>query len=231
VVRRPRVAILATGDEISLPGEAVGPGGIVNSNSAMLASFVAACGGETVVLPVAGDDAAAITAAVEAARGADMLVTTGGASVGAHDLLQAGLAGQGFALEFWKIAMRPGKPMIFGWTGGMPVLGLPGNPVSAYVCATLFLAPALAVLAGLAGTAPVFETATLQGALPANDMREDYLRAVLSWQEGRWVASPFARQDSAMLVPLARADALVRRPPFQPALADGAEVEIIRLGL
>lgn len=229
VARRPRVAILATGDEISLPGEAVGPGGIVNSNSSMLAAFVTACGGEALILPAAGDDAAAIAAAAAGARGAELLVTTGGASVGAHDLVQAGLTLQGFALDFWKIAMRPGKPLIFGHVGAMPVLGLPGNPASAYVCAVLFLGPAMAAMAGLAETAPVFETARLQGNLPANDMREDYLRATLGWQDGGWVAAPFARQDSAMLTPLAKADALLRRPPLQPALAEGAEIEIIRL--
>jgi molybdopterin molybdotransferase len=229
--RRPRVAILATGDEISLPGEAVGHGGIVNSNSTMLAAFVAACGGEVLLLPAAGDDAAAIAAAAEAARGADFLVTTGGASVGAHDLMQAGLERQGFALDFWKIAMRPGKPLIFGHVGAMPVLGLPGNPVSAYVCATLFLAPALAVMAGLPAAAPVLEPARFKGSLPANDLREDYLRATLEWRGGGWVVAPFARQDSAMLSPLAKADALLRRPPFQAALVDGSDVEIIRLAL
>jgi molybdopterin molybdotransferase len=231
IFRRPRVAILATGDEISLPGEAVGPGGIFNSNSVMLAAFVEACGGEAVVLPAAGDDVTAIAAAAEAARGADLLVTTGGASIGAHDLVQSGLARQGFALDFWKIAMRPGKPLIFGRIGAMPVLGLPGNPVSAYVCATLFLKPALAVMAGHAETAPVFEMARLSGSLRANDMREDYLRANLSWQNGGLVAAAFEKQDSAMLRPLANADALIRRPPFQEALADGDAVEIIRLSL
>jgi molybdopterin molybdotransferase len=145
--------------------------------------------------------------------------------------VQEGLGRQGFALDFWKIAMRPGKPLIFGHVGAMPVLGLPGNPVSAYVCAVLFLAPALASMAGLTGAAPVFEPARLRGSLPANDVREDYLRATLEWRAGGWVAAPFARQDSAMLKPLARADALLRRPPFQAALADGAEIEIIRLAL
>jgi molybdopterin molybdotransferase len=231
VVRRPRIAVLATGDEISLPGEPIGRGGIVNSNSAMLAAFVTASGGEALVLPAAGDDAAAIAVAAEAARGADLLVTTGGASVGAHDQVQAGLARHGFALDFWKIAMRPGKPLIFGHAGDMPVLGLPGNPVSSYVCAVLFLGPAMAAMAGLPVTAPVFERARLQGSLPANDQREDYLRATLDWRDGGWAADPFARQDSAMLAPLARADALLRRPPFQGALADGDEVEIIRLAL
>lgn len=231
VFRRPRVAILATGDEISLPGEALGPGGIVNSNSAMLASLVTAYGGEALVLPAAGDDAGAIAAAVAAARGADLLVTSGGASVGTHDLVQAGLAQHEFTLDFWKIAMRPGKPLIFGHAGALPVLGLPGNPVSAYVCGVLFLGPALGVLAGLPAAGPVFEQVRLQGSLGPNDVREDYLRARLHRREDGWVAEPFARQDSAMLTPLAQADALVRRPPFQPALGDGDVVEIIRLSL
>ena len=231
VFRRPRVAILATGDEISLPGEALEAGGIVNSNSTMLAALVSAYGGEAFVLPAAGDDAAAIAAAADSARGADLLVTTGGASVGVHDLVQAGLGRQGFALDFWKIAMRPGKPLIFGRIGDMPVLGLPGNPVSAYVCAVLYLGPALAVLAGHAAAGPVFEAARLQGSLGPNDVREDYLRARLHRRDGGWVVEPFVRQDSAMLTPLAASGALLRRPPFQPALADGDVVEIIRLGL
>jgi molybdopterin molybdotransferase len=230
VMRRPRVAILATGDEISLPGEPVGAGGVVNSNSAMLSAFVTACGGEVLLLPAAGDDAAAIAASAEAAIGADLLVTTGGASVGKHDLVQAGLAKQGFALDFWKIAMRPGKPLIFGRSGNLPVLGLPGNPVSAYVCAVLFLGPALAAMVGLAA-APVFETARLRGSLPANDAREDYMRASLNWRDGGWVVAPFARQDSAMLTPLVQADALLRRPALQEALEDGAAVEVLRLDL
>ena len=229
VFRRPRIAILATGDEISLPGEPVGPGGIVNSNAAMLAALVAANGGDPIVLPIARDDAASIAAGAEAARGADMLVTTGGASVGTHDLVQTGLAQRGFALDFWKIAMRPGKPLIFGHTGAMPVLGLPGNPVSAYVCATLFLIPALAAMSGLPGTAPLMEQARLSGSLPQNDAREDFLRATLKVEEGGLVVATLTGQDSGMLSPLAKADALLRRPPFQEALSSGAPVEIIRL--
>jgi molybdopterin molybdotransferase len=229
VARKPRVAILATGDEISLPGEVPGPGGIVNSNAAMLAAFVASHGGEAMVLAAAGDDAAAIAAGAQAARGADLLVTSGGASVGAHDLVQAGLGSKGFALDFWKIAMRPGKPLIFGRIGALPVLGLPGNPVSSFVCAELFLGPALAAMMGVAVVAPVFETVRLRGSLTENDQREDFLRARLEVQNGEVFAEPFARQDSAMLRPLAQAQALIRRLPFAAAVADGAAVEIIRL--
>jgi molybdopterin molybdotransferase len=225
VYRRPRVAILATGDEISLPGEAIGPGGIVSSNAHALAAFVAQTGGEAVVLPIAADSLAAMAAGADAAKGADLLVTTGGVSVGDHDLVRAGLAARGLALDFWKIAMRPGKPLIFGRLSGMPVLGLPGNPVSAFVCALLFLGPAIARLSGLPGVAPAVEWAVLGAALKPNDQREDYVRADLA--DG--VVTPFAKQDSGMLKTLARATALIKRPAFDPARAVGDAVEVIRL--
>jgi molybdopterin molybdotransferase len=231
VYRRPRIAILSTGDEISLPGEPIGPGGIVNSNAVMLAAFATTCGADPIILPIASDDPASIAAGATAARGADLLITTGGASVGAHDLVQAGLAQHGFVLDFWKIAMRPGKPLIFGHVGGMPVLGLPGNPVSAFVCAVLFLAPAIAAMTGLPDTAPVLEQARLAGSLPENDSREDYLRARLQTAEDGLIVATLTGQDSGMLTPLAKANALLRRPPFQEALAPGALVEIIRLTL
>jgi molybdopterin molybdotransferase len=230
VYRRPRVAILATGDEIHLPGEKIADGGIVSSNTHLLAGLVRAAGAEPCVLPVAADSAAAIGAAAISARGADLLVTTGGASVGDHDLVQAGLSGQGFALDFWKIAMRPGKPMIFGRLGDMPVLGLPGNPVSACVCGMLFMMPAIAKLGGLTQEEPQTVAATLGAAVRANDHRADFLRATLSnGPDGGLVATPFARQDSAMQSVLARAGALVLRAPHAPALTEGAPVRIIRL--
>jgi molybdopterin molybdotransferase len=159
----------------------------------------------------------------------DMLVTTGGASVGDHDLVQRGLATHGFELDFWKIAMRPGKPMIFGNLHGMPVLGLPGNPVSAFVCAILFLLPALGKLSG-ADEDLATDTALLGAAARANDHRADHLRATLSRDSaGRLVATPDARQDSALLRVLAGAGALVLRPPFAPAADAGTVVDIIRL--
>jgi molybdopterin molybdotransferase len=230
VFRRPRIAILATGDEISLPGEAVGPGGIVSSNAHMLAALVKAAGGEPVVLPIAGDDLAAIAAGADAARKADMLVTTGGASVGDHDLVHAGLAARGLVLDFWKIAMRPGKPLMFGGLAGLPMLGLPGNPVSAFVCALLFLKPAIERLGGLAGDAPGTETVRLGTALQENDQREDYIRARLHLEADGWVATPFPVQDSGMLLTLAGADALIKRLAHDAARPAGAAVEIIRLG-
>jgi molybdopterin molybdotransferase len=230
VHRRPRVAILATGDEIALPGEPIPPGGIVSSNAHALAAFVRARGGEPIVLPIALDTQAAIAAGADAARGADMLVTTGGASVGAHDLVQAGLAQRGLRLDFWKIAMRPGKPLMFGAVGALPVLGLPGNPVSAMVCAMLFLWPALARLSGLPGDPPPRTRARLAAALPANDHRADHLRATLApAEDGSLLATAFGRQDSALLRLLASADALILRAPHAPAAAAGDSVEVIRL--
>jgi molybdopterin molybdotransferase len=230
VHRRPRVAILATGDEIAMPGEPIPPGGIVSSNSHALAALVRAAGGEPMVLPVARDEHAAISAVADALSGVDLLVTTGGASVGDHDLVIAALKARGLTLDFWQIAMRPGKPLLFGQLGATPVVGLPGNPVSAMVCAILFLLPALARLSGLPAGAPPVSTAVLGAAVKANDKRADHLRASISTDEsGRVVVVPFPVQDSAMLRRLANADALVLRAPHAPALPEGAEVGIIRL--
>jgi len=229
VHRRPRIAILATGDEISLPGEAIGPGGIVSSNAHALAAFCAASGADPTILPIARDDLTAIAEGADAARGADLLITTGGASVGDHDLVQAGLASRGLNLEFWKIAMRPGKPLMFGALGAMPMLGLPGNPVSAFVCALLFLRPAIDRLLGLPGDAPATEPARLTTPLKPNDQREDYVRATLTRDDSGWRATPFPLQDSGMLRTLAHATALIQRPPHDSAHPEGAEVKIIRL--
>lgn len=230
VRRRPRIAILATGDEIALPGEPIPPGGIVSSNAHALAALVRATGGEPLVLPIAPDELEAIASASDAARGADMLVTTGGASVGDHDLIQPALAARGMQLDFWKIAMRPGKPLLHGHVRGLPVLGLPGNPVSAMVCAVLFLLPALAKMLGQPPEPPPTDRAVLGTGLPANDHRADHLRATLRMRpDGMAVATPFARQDSAMLRLLTQAEALILRAPHAPALAEGADVEVIRL--
>jgi molybdopterin molybdotransferase len=229
VHRRPRIAILSTGDEISLPGEPIGPGGIVSSNAHALAAFITAAGAEPMVLPIATDDLAAIAAGADAAQGADMLVTTGGASVGDHDLVQAGLAARGLQLDFWKIAMRPGKPLMFGRLGAMPMLGLPGNPVSAFVCALLFLRPAIERLSGAATDVLPFESARLGAAMKANDQREDYVRARLSRDHDGWIVTPFPVQDSGMLRTLALADALILRKPHAPAADAGQSVQILRL--
>jgi molybdopterin molybdotransferase len=230
VHRRPRIAILATGDEICLPGDKIPAGGIVSSNAHALAAYVTECGGEATILPIAGDTLPAIAAGAAGAAGADLLVTTGGASVGAYDLIQESLGQAGLALDFWKIAMRPGKPLMFGAIGALPLLGLPGNPVSAFVCALLFMRPAIDVLSGLPGGAPATEPARLAKAMKQNDQREDYVRATLSRDETGLIVTPFAVQDSGMLKTLAHASALIQRPAHDPALEAGATVRIIRLG-
>jgi molybdopterin molybdotransferase len=230
VHRRPRVALLATGDEIAMPGEPIPAGGIVSSNAHALAALVRAGGGEPVVLPIARDTKEAIAEVADAVQGCDLLVTTGGASVGDHDLVVAGLQTRGLQVDFWKIAMRPGKPLLFGQMGAVPVLGLPGNPVSALVCAVLFLVPALARLSGLPPAPPPTEDAITGTPLPANDHRADHLRATLERDAAdRLVATAFRVQDSAMLRRLAQADALILRAPHAPALEAGAPVRVIRL--
>ena len=230
VHRRPRVAILATGDEIAMPGEPIPTGGIVSSNSHALAALVRAVGGDPTVLPIAKDTTEAIAAVADQVAGFDLLVTTGGASVGDHDLVISGLQTRGLIVDFWQIAMRPGKPLLFGQMGAVPVLGLPGNPVSAMVCAALFLLPALALMQGLPAGPPPTTTAVLGVAVRENDRRADHLRAtVTSDEQGRLVVTPFPVQDSAMLRRLALADALVLRAPHAPALPAGAEVTVIRL--
>ncbi len=187
-------------------------------------------GGEPTVRPVAGDDRAALAAAAAAARGCDLLLTTGGASVGDHDLVRQAFQEQGLALDFWKVAMRPGKPLLHGWMQGLPLIGLPGNPVSALVTAILFAIPAVERLSGLPGDPPPVERASAGVALAANDVRADYLRARLERRpDGTLVASALPRQDSSMLRALAQADCLIVRPPHAPAAAAGAAVSIIRL--
>jgi molybdopterin molybdotransferase len=230
VHRRPRVAILATGDEIAMPGDPIPPGGIVSSNSHALAALVRAGGGEAVILPVAKDTQEAVAAVADSLQGMDLLVTTGGASVGDHDLVISGLQTRGLVVDFWQIAMRPGKPLLFGRLGPVPVLGLPGNPVSAMVCSILFLVPALARMSGLPAAPPPTTRAILGAAVKQNDQRADHLRATISdTAAGELVVTPFPVQDSAMLRRLALADALILRAPHAPSLPEGAEISIIRL--
>lgn len=228
VHRKPRVAILATGDEIVMPGDPLGPNQIVSSNSLTLASTVAACGGDPILLGIAPDDRDALAAMAEGARGADMLITTGGASVGDHDLVQSVLGDLGMELDFWRIAMRPGKPLIFGKIGDTPVLGLPGNPVSTVVCSLIFMLPALEKMLGVASDNRPRLAAKLKTPLGKNDQREDYLRARLEHDDsGSLLAVPFGKQDSSMLSRMARADCLIMRAPFAPAAAAGDIVEYL----
>src|SRR5271170_5966740 len=228
VHRRPRVAILSTGDEIVMPGDPIGPHQIVSSNALALAAFVTACGGIPILVGNAPDDPDALRRIAAAAKGVDLFVTTGGVSVGEHDLVRAVLSEDGLDIDFWEIAMRPGKPLMFGHYRDTPMLGLPGNPVSTLVCSLLFLKPAIDRLSGLPEAAEPPATARLGVAVRQNDRRQDYLRArLVRAADGVFEAVPFEVQDSSMMRPLAASDCLVMRPPHAPALPAGSEVPII----
>jgi len=228
VRRRPRIAILATGDEIVMPGEPIGPNQIVSSNALALAGLVESCGGEASNLGIARDERASLEALAAGAEGADLLVTSGGASVGERDLVRQVLGDRGLELNFWKIAMRPGKPLMFGRMGRTAMLGLPGNPVSSLVCGLLFLRPAIERLLGLDRPPHPLQTAQLGADLPTNDGRQDYLRATLSRDEaGHAIATAFGTQDSSMLATLAHSDCLILRAPHAPALSAGSLVQIL----
>jgi molybdopterin molybdotransferase len=232
VRRRPKVALLATGDELVMPGQTPGPGQIVYSNGYALRALARAEGAEIIDLGIAADTLEATTSGVRRAHdlGADVLITTGGASVGDHDLVKKALAAEGVAMAFWRIAMRPGKPLMHGRLGAMRVIGLPGNPVSSYVCAYLFLVPLIRKLCGRLTVHHATESALLGRAVAANDQREDYLRAHLATREdGAVIVTPVNQQDSSLLGNLAAAQALLIRPPFAPAADAGTACDILRL--
>ncbi len=230
VRRRPRIAVMATGDEIVMPGDPVGPHQIVSSNGLALSAFVTARGGVPINLGIAADTPEALRTMAAGAKGADLLVTTGGASVGEHDLVQSALGEAGLEVAFWKVAMRPGKPLIFGRLAETPLLGLPGNPVSSMVCAILYLGPIMDRMLGVERKDEPPATAVLGADLGENDLRQDYLRARLSRnQEGELVAAPFDVQDSSMFFYLVRSDCLIVRPPHAPPAKAGERVEIILL--
>lgn len=227
VHRKPRIAFAATGDELAMPGDPLAAGGIVSANGPALAAYIVCFGGAPVDLGIARDDEASLRSVLEGCRGADLLVTTGGASVGDHDLVRKVIGRDGLELGFYRVAMRPGKPLIFGRLGATPVLGLPGNPVSVGVTALLFLKPAMDVMLSASGSV-ARETALLGADLAANDERQDYLRAHLSRNDdGEPVATPFSRQDSSMLGLFAQAECLIVRPPHSPAATKGSRVPIL----
>ncbi len=232
VHRRPRVAILATGDELVAPGGPLAPGQIIFSNVFALAALIRSEGADAIDLGVARDTLESTAIGIRRARdlGVDILLTTGGASVGDHDLVQDALEAEGVAMAFWKIALRPGKPMMHGRLGTMRVLGVPGNPVSSYICAYLFLVPLIRALSGRTDIDHAFEHAVLGHALPANDKRQDYLRArTQTGPDGVAVAISVGAQDSSLVANLATANALIVRPPFAPAAPAGSPCTILRL--
>jgi molybdopterin molybdotransferase len=234
VHRAPRVAVLGTGDELVMPGTEPDPGEIVYSNGFALAALARTAGAHVTELGIARDRIDEIAQNIRAAREhrADVLVISGGASVGDHDLVQRALTQEGLKLSFWRIAMRPGRPMMHGVLDGMHVLGVPGNPVSSYVCAFLFLLPLLRKLAGRTDVEHRPLTAKLGHDLPANDERADYLRATLEESaDGTLIATPVAAQDSSLMANLARVDSLLIREPHAPAALAGSHCVILKLAL
>jgi molybdopterin molybdotransferase len=227
--RRPVVALIASGDELVTPGEDPAPDQIIASNTFALAAMIEAAGGEARMLPIARDTEASLSAVFALTQGCDLIVTVGGASVGDHDLVGRVASDLGLERAFWKIAMRPGKPLMAGRVLGIPMLGLPGNPVSAIVCGHLFLIPMLKAMLGLPDPAPQTLTAALGEDLPANGPRAHYMRARLSTPNGIATVTPFARQDSALLTILTEADALVIVAPDAPPQPKGSAVNYIPL--
>jgi molybdopterin molybdotransferase len=234
VHRAPRVAVLGTGDELVMPGTEPGPGEIVYSNGFALAALARTAGAEVSELGIARDRIDEIAQNIRAAReqGADVLLISGGASVGDHDLVQRALAQEGLKLSFWRIAMRPGRPMMHGVLDGMQVLGVPGNPVSSYVCAFLFLVPMLRKLSGRSDLAHAQFSAKLGRDLGENDERADYLRATLTEDgDGTLIATPVIAQDSSLMANLSKADCLLIREPHAPAAKAGSRCVILKLSL
>jgi molybdopterin molybdotransferase len=228
--RRPKIALFATGDELVPPGAEPGPGQIVYSNGFALAALARQEGALVTDLGLVGDTIEATLAAIHRARDipADILVTTGGASVGDYDFVYRAFAAEGMDLSFWKVAMRPGRPLMHGRLGGMHILGLPGNPVSSYVCAFLFLVPLIRRMNGRTDLTIPIESAVLGCDLPANDEREDYLRSSLRRTAAGDIATPFPVQDSSMMVTLAKADCLVIREPYAPPASVGSRCAIVK---
>lgn len=233
VARRPRVALLASGDELVPPGAVPGPSQIIACNSYAVAAIAEQAGAEVIDLGIFRDELSELERGIGLAREAraDVLVTLGGASVGDRDLLRPALARQGMTLDFWRIAMRPGKPLIHGAIGETRILGLPGNPVAAYVCGLVFLAPLLRALQGDPKAGEDQTEAAICGAgLPANKGRRDFMRATLTKDAGgRLIATPQPMQDSSLLTELVRSQALLIREPGAPAAKAGEACRIWRL--
>jgi len=223
VSRRPKVAFIATGSELVMPGETPDPSQIVASNGFALSAMAEAEGAEARLLPIAADTRESLEAAFALTEGSDLIVTIGGASVGDYDLVGAVAASLGLDQAFYKIAMRPGKPLMAGRLNGTPMLGLPGNPVSSIVCGHIFMRPLLRAMQGLPAEPLPVQTGVLAAPIGPNGPRQHYMRATLN--EGALTVAD--RQDSALLSVLAEANALVVRPPHDPEKSAGSTVSFI----
>ncbi len=229
VRRRPRVALLATGDELVLPGSPPGPDQIVCSNPFGIAAMVTASGGLAQFAGIARDTRESLNEKLDSVGDADIVVTIGGASVGDHDLVGPVLGERGMTLDFWKIAMRPGKPLMFGKLKGQRVMGVPGNPVSSMICARVFLVPLIRRLLGVADHGFATRSAVLAVDIPSNGPRQHYARAILETSDGREMVRPVSSQDSSLIAALARSNALIVQPPHAPKSAAGSTVEVLLL--
>jgi len=236
VVRLPRIAILATGDELVVPGQTLGPGQIVSSVPFGLRALIENAGGQAHMLGIAQDNLSSLAERIERAQnfengaGFDVLITIGGASVGDHDLVQQALSDAGMILDFWKIAMRPGKPLMVGSLGKQRVVGLPGNPVSAMICGSIFVVPLIKTMLGLADVHPLLFKMNLQTPIRANGPRQHYMRAIMPVEESAYRhVMAIEDQDSSLQARFSRANALIVRPPHASAAQAGDEVDVIIL--
>jgi molybdopterin molybdotransferase len=227
--RRPRVTVLATGSELRAPGETLAPGEIYESNTVLLAAQLASAGAEVTVIPAVSDDAAATRAALERGLASDMLVTSGGVSVGPHDLVRGALAELGAEEIFWRVAVKPGKPIAFAVRGGTLVFGLPGNPVSSLVGFELFVRPALLALQGARDPGPAYLPGRLGAEVRRTENRDELVRARTRIEDGAVVLEPLTGQESHMIVRSAAASALVLVPRGTGALAEGSQVSYLRI--
>jgi molybdopterin molybdotransferase len=229
VRKRPRIVLFTTGDELVLPGQKPRADQIISSNSNAIEAMAHVWGADVINIGIVADTLKATLAAIKKAGDADILITTGGASVGDHDYVQQALKASGIKIGFWKIALRPGKPLMFGTRGKLRVLGLPGNPVSALVCARIFLKPLIEAMQGIKNDSTIVQ-AHLAAPLPANDARQDYIRATMQIAgDGSRTAAAFAKQDSSMQRTLRNADCLIIREPNAPAALAGTLVSVLLL--